>query len=353
MKKEKQKRHPWWSIRLSLVFFFIGLMAASAAVTAGICLLLYYLVPSIATQHTRVWYFIIALLFALFLGVVLAVTTSKLWLKTADDLSDAVDQVSRGNYRVKVSDKGHKGEFGDLIRAFNNMTEELSHVELFRNDFINYFSHEFKTPIVSIRGFARQLQAEGLTDAERREYTQIIIDECDRLSCLSTNILLLSRFENQQIVTSVSTFSIDEQIRHALVLLEKEWGRKELDLDLELDEVTYTTNEEMLSLVWTNLLSNAIKYSHRGGRIEVVCDEDAENVHVVVSDEGIGISEEDQKHIFDKFFQADPSHKGSGNGLGLALVRRIVELCGGTVRVSSRPGQGASFAVTLPKELPR
>ncbi len=352
MKKDNQKRHPWWSIRLSLVFFFIALMAASAAVTAVICLLLYKFIPGIS-GHTQIWYFIIALLFALFLGVILAATTSKLWLKTADDLSDAVNQVSRGNYKVKVDDKRHKGEFGDLIRAFNNMTEELSHVELFRNDFINYFSHEFKTPIVSIRGFARQLQKEGLTDEERREYTQIIIDECDRLARLSTNILLLSRFENQQIVTSVSTFSIDEQIRHTLVLLEKEWSRKGLQLDLELDEVTYTTNEEMLSLVWTNLLSNAIKYSHEGGRIEIVCDEDAEHVHVVVSDEGIGISEEDQKHIFDKFFQADPSHKGSGNGLGLALVRRIVELCGGTVRVSSRPGQGASFSVTLPKELPR
>lgn len=352
MKKENQKRHPWWSIRLSLVFFFIALMAASAAVTAAICLILYKFIPGLS-GYTQIWYFIIALLFALFLGVILAATTSKLWLKTADDLSDAVNQVSRGNYKVKVDDKGHKGEFGDLIRAFNNMTEELSHVELFRNDFINYFSHEFKTPIVSIRGFARQLQKEGLTDEERREYTQIIIDECDRLARLSTNILLLSRFENQQIVTSVSTFSIDEQIRHTLVLLEKEWSRKGLQLDLELDEVTYTTNEEMLSLVWTNLLSNAIKYSHDGGKIEIVCDEDAENVHVVVSDEGIGISEEDQKHIFDKFFQADPSRKGSGNGLGLALVRRIVELCGGTVRVSSRPGQGASFSVTLPKELPR
>lgn len=352
MKKENQKRHPWWSIRLSLVFFFIALMAASAAVTAAICLILYKFIPGLS-GYTQIWYFIIALLFALFLGVILAATTSKLWLKTADDLSDAVNQVSRGNYKVKVDDKGHKGEFGDLIRAFNNMTEELSHVELFRNDFINYFSHEFKTPIVSIRGFARQLQKEGLTDEERREYTQIIIDECDRLARLSTNILLLSRFENQQIVTSVSTFSIDEQIRRTLVLLEKEWSRKGLQLDLELDEVTYTTNEEMLSLVWTNLLSNAIKYSHDGGKIEIVCDEDAENVHVVISDEGIGISEEDQKHIFDKFFQADPSRKGSGNGLGLALVRRIVELCGGTVRVSSRPGQGASFSVTLPKELPR
>lgn len=352
MKKENQKRHPWWSIRLSLVFFFIALMAASAAVTAAICLILYKFIPGLS-GYTQIWYFIIALLFTLFLGVVLAATTSKLWLKTADDLSDAVNQVSRGNYKVKVDDKGHKGEFGDLIRAFNNMTEELSHVELFRNDFINYFSHEFKTPIVSIRGFARQLQKEGLTDEERREYTQIIIDECDRLARLSTNILLLSRFENQQIVTSVSTFSIDEQIRRTLVLLEKEWSRKGLQLDLELDEVTYTTNEEMLSLVWTNLLSNAIKYSHDGGKIEIVCDEDAENVHVVISDEGIGISEEDQKHIFDKFFQADPSRKGSGNGLGLALVRRIVELCGGTVRVSSRPGQGASFSVTLPKELPR
>lgn len=351
MNKQVQKRHPWWSIRLSLVFFFIALMGVSALVTGGICLLLYHFIPAIAAR-TSVWYFIIALLFTLLLGVVLAATTSKLWLKTADDLSDAVDQVSRGNFGVKVSDKGHHGEFGDLVRAFNHMTEELSHVEIFRNDFINYFSHEFKTPIVSIRGFAKQLQSADLTEAERQEYTRIVIDECDRLSRLSTNILLLSRFENQQIVTSVSTFSIDEQLRRSLVLLERDWSRKHLALELELDEVSYTTNEEMLSLVWTNLLSNAIKYSHDGGKIEVVCDEDNENVHVVISDEGIGISEEDQKHIFDKFFQVDPSRRGAGNGLGLALVRRIVELCGGTVRVSSRLGQGTSFAVTLPKALP-
>lgn len=351
MTKNRNTRHSWWSIRLSLVFFFLALMAGSALVTAGIGLIIYQIFPSVAS-HTQVWYFIIALLFAVLLGVVLAAATSKLWLKTTDDLSDAVEQVSRGNYHVKVSDKGHRGEFGDLIRAFNNMTEELSHVELFRNDFINYFSHEFKTPIVSIRGFARQLESPNLTEEEKKEYTQIIIDECDRLTRLSTNILLLSRFENQQIVTSITTFSLDEQIRHTLVLLEKEWSRKQINLVLELDEVSYTTNEEMLSIVWMNLLSNAIKYSHDGGKVEVVCDDDGENVHVVISDEGIGISEEDQKHIFDKFFQADSSRKGAGNGLGLALVKRIVELLGGTVRVSSRMGQGASFAVTLPKSLP-
>lgn len=343
-----QRHYHWWSIRLSLVFFFLSLIAGSALVTTGVCLILHFAIDGISS-NLKVWYPLIAILFFSMLALILAATTSKLWLKTTDELSVAVNQVSQGNYHVKVSDKGHKGEFGDLVRAFNNMTEELSHVELFRNDFINYFSHEFKTPIVSIRGFARELQSDKLTEEERQEYIRIIIAECDRLTRLSTNILLLSRFENQQIVTSVTTFSLDEQIRHTLVLLEKEWSKKNINLSLELDEVQYTTNEEMLSLVWTNLLSNAIKYSPDGGKIEVICDNDTDCIHVVISDEGIGISEEDQKHIFDKFFQADPSHAGTGNGLGLALVHRIVELCGGTVRVSSKVGQGSSFTVTLPK----
>jgi signal transduction histidine kinase len=330
----------------------IGIMTTSGLITAGICALLYQ-IPYIAEhQQARAWYVTVALLFAVMLGVVFSVTFSKLWLKTADDLSAATKEVSRGNFHVKVSDKGHHGEFGALIRSFNDMTEELSNIEIFRNDFINYFSHEFKTPIVSIRGFAKQLKKKDLTDEEQAEYIQIIIDECDRLTRLSTNILLLSRFENQQIVNSPSTFFVDEQIRRCLVLLEKEWNEKNIELVLEMDEVQYTTNEEMLSLVWTNLLSNAIKFSPPGGKVEVLCDEDEEQVHVVISDDGIGMSPETQKHIFEKFYQGDTSHKSTGNGLGLALVKRIVDLCGGTIRVSSREGQGASFTVSLPKPLP-
>ncbi len=336
-----------WNMQSSMLLLFSLIMLASGAVTGGLCLLIY--ATTDIPADTTGWYFFIALFFSAILGTLFTLVFSRVWLKTAKDLSRAADEVSRGNFNVHVDEKRHRGEFREMIRSFNHMTEELSHTEIFRNDFINYFSHEFKTPIVSVRGFARQLQDPNLTDEQRNEYIQIIIDECDRLTGLASNILLLSQFENQQIVTSPTTFSVDEQIRHCLVLLEKEWSEKDIELDLEMDEIHLTTNEEMLSLVWTNLLSNAIKYSNPGGKIQITCDDDGEYLHIVISDEGIGMSSETQAHIFEKFYQGDASRKTKGNGLGLALVKRIVDLCHGTIRVSSREGEGSSFTVSLPK----
>ncbi len=344
----KPRRRFRWNMQSSMMLLFFLIMFASGAITGGICMLIYEF-TSIPTDSTG-WYFFVVLFFSTTLGTLFTFIFSRIWLKTAKDLSRAADEVSRGNFSVRVDEKYHRGEFREMIRAFNNMAEHLSHTEIFRSDFINYFSHEFKTPIVSMRGFARQLKKPNLTEEARKEYLQIIIDECDRLTRLASNILLLSQFENQKIVSSPTTFSVDEQIRTTLVLLEKEWSGKEIELDLEMDEIHITTNEEMLSLVWRNLLSNAIKYSLTGGKIQITCDDDGEFLHVVIADEGIGMSEETQKHIFEKFFQADTSHKTNGNGLGLALVKRIVDLCQGTIRVSSREGQGASFTVSLPKE---
>ncbi len=343
----KVKQRFRWTMQSSILVLFSVIMLVSAGITGGLCMLIYEF-TEIRTD-TSGWYFFVALFFSATLGSLFTFIFSRLWLSTAKDLSRAADEVSRGNFSVRVEEKNHRGEFLAMIRAFNNMAEHLSHTEIFRNDFINYFSHEFKTPIVSMRGFARRLEDPTLTEEQKSEYIRIIIDECDRLTGLSSNILLLSQFENQKIVTSPTTFSVDEQIRRALVVLEKEWSAKDIELDLEMDEIHITTNEEMLSLVWTNLLSNAVKFSEIGGKIQITCDDDGENLHIVISDEGIGMSEETQKHIFEKFFQADASHKAVGNGLGLALVKRIVDLCNGTIRVSSREGQGSSFTVTLPK----
>ncbi len=347
-KKTKNRRRRFaWNMQTSLLLLFFLIMLVSGAITGGLCMLI-YAVTDIPTDSTG-WYFFIVLSFSAILGTLFTLGFSRVWLATAKDLSDAADEVSRGNFSVRVKEKRHRGEFLEMIRAFNNMTEHLSHTEIFRNDFINYFSHEFKTPIVSMRGFARQLEDPNLTDEQKREYVRIIIDECDRLTRLSSSILLLSQFENQKIVSSPTTFSIDEQIRRTLVVLEKEWSEKNIELDLEMDEIQITTNEEMLSLVWMNLLSNAIKYSYTGGKIQITCDDDGEMLHIVISDEGIGMSRETQTHIFEKFYQGDTSHKASGNGLGLSLVKRIVDLCHGTIRVSSREGQGSSFTVSLPK----
>ncbi len=342
-----KRRYFHWNMQSSLLLFIFLIMLGSGAITGGICLIIYEF-TSIPTDTTG-WYFFVVLAFSTILGTLLTLGFSRIWLSTAKDLANAADEVSRGNFQVRVNEKNHRGEFLDMIRSFNHMTEELSHTEIFRNDFINYFSHEFKTPIVSMRGFARRLEDPTLSEEQRREYIAIIIAECDRLTRLSSNILLLSQFENQQIVSSTSTFSVDEQIRRCLVVLEKEWSSKEIDLELEMDEIQYTTNEEMLSLVWTNLISNAIKFSRPHGKITITCDDDGEYLHIVISDEGVGMSSEVQNHIFEKFYQGDASHKAKGNGLGLALVKRIVDLCHGTIRVSSRVGEGSSFTVSLPK----
>jgi signal transduction histidine kinase len=239
-----------------------------------------------------------------------------------------------------------------LQRSFNHMARELDGIEMFRKDFINNFSHEFKTPIVSIRGFAHQLQAGGLTPEEEREYIRIIAAESDRLAKMATNILLLSKLENQAIVTDRTELWLDEQLRTCLVVLEKQWGPKEIELNIDLDAVKYCFNEDMLSQLWLNLFSNAIKFTPRGGCISCSLKADGEAVTVVISDNGIGMDEDTRAHIFDKFYQGDTSHAGDGNGIGLTIVSRILVLCKGKIRVESEPRAGSSFTVTLPVTVP-
>ena len=261
-------------------------------------------------------------------------------------------QISKGNFKIRVNetDKDNMpSEFGELERSFNKMASDLEGIEMFRDDFINNFSHEFKTPIVSIRGFARQLQNPNLTDAEREEYISIIISESERLTNMSSNILLLTKLENQQIVSEKTSFSLDEQIRRCILLLEKEWSCKNIEFNLDsMSEVQFTFNEEMLSHVWINLISNAIKFSRDGGVIRISLKVADSKIICSVSDDGIGMSEETVSRIFEKFYQGDKSHSGSGNGIGLNIVSRIVTLAGGEVKVSSRDGEGSKFEVHLP-----
>ena len=237
----------------------------------------------------------------------------------------------------------------ELIESFNVMTEDLSGIEMSRSDFINTFSHEFKTPIVSIRGFAKQLKNENLTEQERREYTDIIIAESERLTKLSSNILLLSKLEHQTILSEQNEFSLDEQLRSDILLLEKQWSGKNIDLFPDLDEVSYCGNSEVLSQLWVNLLSNAVKFTPEGGRIEVRLTKDSEWIKVMIRDNGIGMNKDTLDHVFEKFYQGDHSHATQGNGLGLPLVKRILELCGGTVSIESEEENGTTVYVSLPR----
>ena len=286
------------------------------------------------------------------IGIMLTGATLRIWFGRINRITEGLREIAKGNFKARVAESDKKQvltELGELERAFNQMASDLEGIEFFRNDFINNFSHEFKTPIVSIRGFARQLQSGNLTDEERREYIDIIVSESNRLANMSQNVLLLSKLEYLSIVTEKSEIQLDEQIRTSILLLEKDWSAKNIELDIELEEIKYVFNEEMMSHIWINLFSNAIKFSHRGGRIAISLRSVDGGVEFRISDGGVGMSEEVKARIFEKFYQGDSSHALQGNGIGLNIVQRIVTLAGGTILVESAVDEGSVFTVTLPK----
>lgn len=291
---------------------------------------------------------LVALLASTIIGTSVAVLAGERVLKPLNGLIHATKVVSKGDFSVRVEEAEGESEVAELLRNFNRMVEELGSIEMLRNDFINDFSHEIKTPIVSIRGFARQLEDEDLPAGKRKEYAAIIVRESERLSRMAANILLLARFENQQIVTGTEEFELDEQLRNCVILLEKEWSGRGIDMDLDLEPLRIRANEEMLSHVWINLLDNAIKYSRGSGTVWLSCGLAGGEARVSVRDEGPGMGEATVRHIFEKFYQGDRSHADKGNGLGLPIARRIVELCGGTIDVESEEGRGSTFIVRLP-----
>lgn len=272
-------------------------------------------------------------------------------LRPMNDLVKGMHEVSQGDFSVRVEGERLPGDMGELVRSFNHMTQELGSLEMFRKDFINNFSHEFKTPIVSIRGFAKQLEREDLTEEQRQEYISIIVSESDRLANMSTNVLLLTKLENQTIVTDKTVYRLDEQMRNCILLLEKQWTEKNIELDLDLDELEFRGNEEMVAHIWVNLINNAVKFSPDGGLLGVSLKTDGDLLVAKVSDRGEGMDLCTRQRIFEKFFQGDSAHATEGNGLGLSLVKRIVDLCGGSIEVESEKGRGTTFTVKLPRGL--
>lgn len=230
------------------------------------------------------------------------------------------------------------------------MTYDLSHIETLRSDFVANVSHEFKTPIASIEGYATLLQNPELSREKHDRYVEKILENSRRLSGLSSNILALSKLENQETVMDKREFRLDEQIRKTILLLEGKWAEKGIEFDMDLPRVMVYGSEPLLARVWANLLDNAIKYSPENGVVRVSLQRDGQKIHTAIADQGPGMTEEVCRHIFEKFYQGDPSRRAEGNGLGLALAKRIVELCQGRITVESAPGKGAVFVVELPDE---
>ena len=251
-------------------------------------------------------------------------------------LSKASREVARGNYSITVEDPSKLEEVQTTLRNFNALVREMNRINNVTNDFVSSVSHEFKTPLTAIEGYAMLLQDTGLTQAERDEYLD--------------KILMLSKLENQSLSDQRSTFRLDEQLRQAVVMLEPQWEEKSLSFRAELDAVSVTACEPLLLQVWTNLIGNAIKFSEPGQELSLRLLDQTECAVVSVMDHGCGMTPEVQARIFEKFYQGDSSRKAMGNGLGLPLVKRIVELSDGVIEVDSAPGQGSTFRVILPKK---
>ena len=263
----------------------------------------------------------------------------------------AMKELANGNFAVRVEHAEHgytPREMVEFEQSFNKAAKELGSTEILRKDFINNFSHEFKTPIVSISGFADLLLEEQLPPEDQKEYLTIIRDESRRLADLATNILTLNRVESQTILTDKAAFPLDEQLRQSVLVTQQKWRQKELDFDADLVPAEYTGSEGLLKEVWLNLLDNAAKFSPEGGTVAVNLRKAKNALMVSVTDQGEGMSADTQAHIFEQFYQGDTSHTTQGNGLGLAMVKKVLELHGGSIQVNSAPGQGSCFTVTLP-----
>lgn len=283
---------------------------------------------------------------SIFIGVILSLILIYFALRPVGQLICAIHAVANGDFSTKIHLKYPK-EFRELSESFNQMTDELAGIEILRSDFINNFSHEFKTPIVSILGFANLMKKKELSETAKEEYLTIITSECRRLSELSSNVLNLSKVESISVLTDVVLFNVSEQIREALLLLEQKWTEKKILFDLDLEECHIFGNPDLLKQVWVNLLDNAVKFSPEGERIIIRAHKNNGEFRFSVTDRGPGMKPKTQEKIFERFFQGDSSHSVEGNGLGLSLVRKIVMLHRGSILVKSKPGHGSTFTVIL------
>ena len=283
----------------------------------------------------------------LLVGILVTGHLSKYFFYPIKKLRGAMDKVAQGDYSVRLEGRSTAKEIMEIYTGFNLMAHELSSTEILQTDFVSNVSHEFKTPINAIEGYSTLLQGSDNLDGDQREYVEKILLNTGRLSSLVGSILLLSKLENQQIPTNQTKYRLDEQIRQSVVALEASWAQKSIELDVELDRASYVGNEAMMRHVWDNLISNAVKFSPDGGTVKLRLSQDPGRLVFTVEDQGPGLSEEAQKHIFDKFYQADTSHKQEGNGLGLALVKRILTIEKGQITAFNIPEGGCRITVTL------
>lgn len=345
--KRLKKRSGFFNIQLFFTLVVMAEILVAVAAAAVLASLLGSALHVSLRPRTLLW----LILFSFIIGTLCAFLVNRIIFAPVKRLSESMRRVAEGNFGLKLDTKSCITEVNDIYQSFNLMEKQLAATEILQTDFVSNVSHEFKTPISAIEGYATLLQDEGLTDAQRSEYAQRILLNTGRLSHLAGNILLLSRVDNQAIQTPGRTFSLDEQIRQTIVLLEPRWSEKDIEFDVELDNAEFTGDESMLMHVWNNLIGNAIKFSPQGGVLAMRLRHEQDGLLFTLDDQGPGVKPEAMTHIFEKFYQGDGSHRQDGNGLGLALVKRILDRCGGSVWAENLPGGGCRFSVRLPTDV--
>jgi signal transduction histidine kinase len=289
-----------------------------------------------------------AMIYGLIVGLGLIIVVAAHIIRPIRRLTEATKKVASGDFNVNIEIK-RNDEIGDLTYNFNKMVQELNSIEYLRKDFISNVSHELKTPLASIQGFTKLLADDNLSKEERKEYIDIIIEETTRLSNISNNMIKLSKFENQEIITNKKEYRLDEQLRKAIIMLDEKINEKNINVSLKAKPTTITEDADIVMEIWLNLLSNAIKYTKQNGKIDISLVQDEQFVKVSIKDNGIGIAKEKQDRIFEKFYQADKSHSQEGSGLGLAIVKRIVDLIDGKIEFESEENKGTVFTVYIKK----
>lgn len=265
-------------------------------------------------------------------------------IRGMNDIEKVIDEVSNGNYKSRVKETKILKE---IKHNFNKMISELDSVEILRSDFVNNFSHELKTPIVSIKGYAEELKKDDLTEEEKEKYLDVIIEESDRLSSLSTNILNLSKIEKQEIVSNKNKINIGEQIRKVILMEYKKIEKNNLEIDVDIDDCYSIVNEDLMEQVWINLIENAIKFNKKNGKIFVKVKKVNDKITISIKDTGVGIDEDKINRIFDKFYTTSEKNGKLGNGLGLALTKKILNLHNGSIEANSKLNKGTEFIILL------
>lgn len=359
--QEQDRKDNKRRVRVSLRLYF-SMVSITTLCSACIVSLVLVLVGVKLFYHGAITLPLVIIVALFVCGLTILFGGTMLWFgsihltRPIEEVSHAVKKVAEGDFAVHIkrneSNRGgyeYANEIDELAENFNTMAAELNGMDYMRKDFMSNVSHEVKTPVAAITGLSEMLLEGGLTTEEQKEFLQLINKESLRLSRLCENMLRMSRLDHQQIVSKSDSIRVDEQIRKGIILLSEKWTDKVRNYHIECDNLVIQSNADLLMQVWTNLLDNAIKYSPDNSNIYITGKIHNNNYLLVqIRDEGDGIRVEKQAKIFDKFYQCEESHKNSGNGLGLSIVKRILELLGGSINCSSEEGKGTVMAVNVP-----